>query len=168
MDKTGRPTLSVTAHYINITTLTDTGASCSLLRRDIYEKIVGKTHRVGHLEKTPRVQAVNGSEMPTIGQSQIQLDLIPDPVLVVFVDTLPHQMIIVNSILRNGCAVLDLHNQVLQWYGRKWKIQRHELAGFESIGPMPTEIGNARIDKLVRRNADIFSAKGETLGKCST
>ena len=136
------------------------------MRRDIYEKIVGKTHQVGHLEKTPRVQAVNGSDISTIGQTQIQLDHIPDPVHVVIVDELPHEMIIGNYILRNGCAVLDLHNNVLKWYGRNWKIKQHELAGYESIGPLPPKIGNARIDKIVRINADIFSAKGEPLGKC--
>ena len=69
------------------------------------------------------------------------------------------------SILRNGCAVLDLHNNVLQWYGSRWTIQQHEFAGFESIVPLPPKIGNASIDKLVRRNADIFSAKGEPLGE---
>ena len=136
------------------------------MRRDIYENIVGKTHQVGHLEKTPRVQAVNGSDISTIGQTQIQLDHIPDPVHVVIVDELPHEMILGNSILRNGCAVLDLHNNVLKWYGRNWKIKQHELAGYESIGPLPPKIGNARIDKIVRINADIFSAKGEPLGKC--
>ena len=144
----------------------DTGASCTLLRRDIFDKIVGKTHQVCYLHKTPRLQAVNGTEIQTIGQTQIQLDLIPEPISVIIVDSLSHDMIIGESILRSGCAILDLKNNVLQWYGRKWEIQQNSVSGFESIGPITPQTGNANIDALIRENADLFSAKGEKPGRC--
>ena len=75
-------------------------------------------------------------------------------------------MIIGESVLRSGCAILDLKDNMLQWYGRKGKIQQHGIAGFESIGPINPQTGNANIDALVRNNADLFSAKGEKPGKC--
>ena len=86
----------------------DTGASCTLLRRDIFDKIVNKTHQVCYLNKTPHVQAVNGTEINTIGQTQIQLDLIPVSVSVIIVDKLSHKMIIGESVLRSGCVILDM------------------------------------------------------------
>ena len=164
--RTGRPTLLVSSHNINILSLVDTGASCTLLQRDIFDKIVNKTHQVCYLNKTPRVQAVNGTEINTIGQTQIQLDLIPDPVSVIIVDKLSHEMILGESVLRSGCAILDLKDNILQWYGRKWKVQRHGIAGFESIGPITPQTGDANIDALVRQNADLFSSKGEKPGIC--
>ena len=102
----------------------DTGASCTLLRLDIFDKIVNKTHQVCYLNKTPRVQAVNGTEINTIGQTQIQLDLIPNPVSVIIVDKLSHEMILGESVLRSGCVILDLRDNIRQWYGRKWKVQQ--------------------------------------------
>ena len=164
--KLGRPTLIVNTHNVRFRALLDTGASCSLLRRDIFEQIVGKTHQICHLLKTPRMQAVNGTEIQAIGQTEIQLDLVPEPIKVIIVETLPHDMILGDSVLRNGCAVLDLRNNSLLWYGRKWSIERHGLTGFESIGPIAPQTGNACIDQLVRQNSDVFSAKGERLGDC--
>ena len=158
--------MSVTSHSIHILALLDTGASCALLRRDIFDKIIKKTHQVCYLTKTPRVQAVNGTDICTIGQTQIQLDLIPEPVPVIIVEQLPHDMIIGNSILRSGCAILDLPDNSLHWYGRRWRIKQHGAHGFESIGPITPQTGNANIDALVRRNADLFSAKGEKPGRC--
>ena len=101
--------MSVRSHGIHILAILDTGASCALLRRDIFDKIHQKTHQVCYLTKTPRVQAVNGTEIHTIGRHRMmQLDLVAEPVSVIIVELLPHAMIIGNSILRSGCAILDL------------------------------------------------------------
>ena len=109
-------------------------------------KLSTKTHQVG-------------TEINTIGQTHIQLDLIPDPVSVIIVDKLSHGMILGESVLRSGCAILDLKDNILQWYVRKWKVQQHGIAGFESIGPITPQTGDA--------NIDLFSSKGERPGVCN-
>ena len=55
---------------------------------------------------------------------------------------------------------------IIQLYGRKWMIQQHGSRDFKSIGRITPQNGNANIDALVRRNADLFSAKGEKPGRC--
>ena len=46
----GRPTVNLILSGIKVTALVDTGASCTLLRRDIFDLIVRKTHRACLLE----------------------------------------------------------------------------------------------------------------------
>ena len=71
----------------------DTGAACNLLRRNVYDKIVERTHQVHYLRPSPRIQAVNGTHIKVIGETEIQLDLIPDPVSVIIVENISHDMI---------------------------------------------------------------------------
>ena len=136
----------------------DTGAACNLLRRNVYDKIVERTHQVHYLEylrPSPRKQAVNGTHIKVIGETEIQLDLIPDPVSVIIVENISHDMILGEISLRSGAAVINMGNDSLTWYGRIW---RQFLPTYHSLGPTAPETGDNRIDKLVRKNADIFSA----------
>ena len=144
----------------------DTGAACNLLRRNVYDKIVERTHQVHYLRPSPRIQAVNGTHIKVIGETEIQLDLIPDPVSVILVENISHDMILGEISLRSGAAVISMGNDSLTWYGRIWRLSRQFLPTYHSLGPTAPETGDNRIDKLVRENADIFSAKGEPNGDC--
>ena len=72
-------------------------------------------------------------------------------------------MILGEFVLRSGCAILDLKDNILQRYVQKWKVQQHGIAGFESIGPITPQTRDAHIDAQVRQNTDLFSPKGEGL-----
>ena len=98
----------------------DTGAACNLLQRKVYDKIVARTRQIRYLRPSPRIQAVNGTHIKVIGETEIQLDLIPDPVAVIIVEDISHDMILGEVTLRSGAAVIDMGNDSLTWYGRQW------------------------------------------------
>ena len=68
--------------------------------------------------------------------------------------------------MRSGAAVINMGNDSLTWYGRIWRLSRQFLPTYHSLGPTAPETGDNRIDKLVRKNANIVSAKGEPNGDC--
>ena len=114
----------------------DTGAACNLLRRNVYDKIVERTHQVHYYRPSPRIQAVNGTHIKVIGETEIQLDLIPDPVSVIIVENISHDMILGEISLRSGAAVISMGNDSLTWYGRIWRLSRPFLPTYHSLGPI--------------------------------
>ena len=125
---------------------------------------MAQTHQRPHLKATPRLQAVNGTAIQIIGQTEIQIDLIPDPVPVIIAENIPHKMKIGDEFLRLGGAILDLGNNSMTWFGRRWSMQRSHPITNDSFGPTTPMTGNAEIDRLVRNNSNLFSAKGEPIG----
>ena len=63
----GRPTVNLVISGIKVTGLVDTGASCSLLRRDILDMIVKRTHRVHYLEDSAPLQGLGGVSLKVCG-----------------------------------------------------------------------------------------------------
>ena len=57
----------VNTHDVSFRALLDTGASCRILRRNIFEQLIGQTHQICHILKTRRMQAVNVTEIQAIG-----------------------------------------------------------------------------------------------------
>ena len=90
------------------------------------------------------------------------------PIEVVACEDLPHEMILGNISLRQERGIIDLAKNELTWFNQKWPLRRHGKHGYSSIGPIAPETGNARINKLIQRNADVFSVKGERNGECQT
>ena len=165
--KSGRPTIRLSTLGIGISALVDTGASCNLLRRDTLQKIMARNHRPSYIQTAPSLQGVNGLKLDVIGKTMIRLDDIKPAIEVVIVKTLPHEMIIGDASLRKGKAKLDLQQNRMHWFGKQWTLGRHGTQGHDGIGPIAPQTGNARINDLVTRNADIFSAKGEANGECT-
>ena len=62
----------VHTHDISFRALLDTGASCRILRRNIFEQLIGQTHQICHLLKTRRMQAVNGTEIHGLGSCEFR------------------------------------------------------------------------------------------------
>ena len=140
----------------------------SLLRRNVLDQIIQKTHRMHVLEKSGPLQGLGGMSLKVCGKTQISVAGIRTPLEVVVCDTLSHDMILGDTSLRNGRSIIDLANNELTWYSKKWPLKQHTKSGYASIGPIAPETGNSKINHLIRQNADCFSARGERNGACNT
>ena len=67
----GHPTVNLCIHGVKVTALVDTGASCSLLRWDIFDLIVKKKHQSSVLQPAGPLRGVNGSPLHVLGKTQI-------------------------------------------------------------------------------------------------
>ena len=155
-------------HGVCLTSLIDTGASVSLLRRDVLNLIINRTHRTFHVQHCGPLLGLGGVSLEVVGKTQISVAGIKQPLEVVVCDKLPHDMIIGDTSLRQGHSVIDLMRNELTWFSQKWPLRRHNQSGYSTIGPIVPETGNERINDVVRRNGDVFSAKGEKTGTCQT
>ena len=126
--------------------------------------IVKRTHRVHYLEDSAPLQGLGGVSLKVCGKTQIAVAGVASPIEVVVCEDLPHDMILGNTSLRQGRGIIGLAKNELTWFNQKWPLRQ----GYSSIGPIAPETGNARINKLIQRNADVFSAKGERNGECQT
>ena len=106
----GRPTVNLILSGIKVTALVDTGASCTLLRRDIFDLIVRRTHRACLLEHSGPLQGLGGVSLKVCGKTQVAISGIISPVEVVVCDELPHEMILGDTSLRKGGGVCDRFN----------------------------------------------------------
>ena len=162
----GRPTIAFTVNGINIMALVDTGACCNLLRRDILEQIMHRTHRSCLLKPAPALQAANGAPLDTAGKTEIKIDNVKKPVEVVIANTLPFDMILGDVSLRSGNSIIDLTKNNMMWFNRRWTLNKQRRYGIDGIGETPPQTGSPRFDALIKKNSDIFSAKGEANGDC--
>ena len=169
-DLTGnnRPTVNLVISGILVTALVDTGATCSLLRRDVFNLVVNKTHRSNVLHKTVPLKGLGGVSLQVDGRTQIQVANVKVPLDVVICRNIPHEMILGNDSLRVGNGVIDLKANVLSWNRKQWPLRQHSSPGYDSVGPIFPETGSSAIDALVHDNADVFAAKGEKNGCYST
>ena len=151
-----------------MTALVDTGASCTLLRRDIFDLIVRRTHRACLLEHSGPLQGLGGVSLKVCGKTQVAISGIISPVEVVVCDELPHEMILGDPSLRKGRGVIDLIRNVFTWFSQKLPLRCHLQDGYTSISPIAPETGSMEINQLIQQNSDCFSAKGERNGNCST
>ena len=78
-----------------------------------------------------------------------------------------HEMILGADNLRKGQGIINFRDDELFWHDKVWPL--HHIGGLyvESIGPLLPETGSDAVNKIVQRNSDIFSAKGEHDGCCS-
>ena len=165
-ESAGRPTVNLCIRGIKVVALVDTGASCNLLRRDIFDMLVAKTHRSAWLAPAPELLGVNGSPLDICGTTEISVNNVPVPITVYVAKHIPHDMILGDPSLRRGCGNIDLYKNELSWFSRMWPLRSHKRSGYGSIGPIAPVTGDATFDQLVKENYDVFSAKGEPTGQC--
>jgi len=163
-----RPTVNLVISGIKVTALVDTGATCSLLRRDVFDLVVHKTHRSNVLHKSLPLRGLGGLSLQVDGQTQIKVAGVRNPLNVVICRNIPHEMILGNDALRSGNGVIDLKSNILSWSHNTWPLRKHKSTGYASVGPIFPETGSAAIDNLIHKNSDVFSAKGEKNGCCTT
>ena len=163
-----RPTINFIISGILVTALVDIGATCSLLRSDVFSLVVNRTHRSNVLHKTVPLKGLGGVSLQVDGRLQIQVAIDKVPLDVVICRNIPHEMILVNDSLRVGNGVIDLNANVLSWFRKQWPLRSHSSPGYDSVGPIFPETGSCAIDALVHDNADVFAAKGEKNGCYNT
>ena len=71
-----------------------------ILRRNVLDQIIQKTHRVHVLEKSGPLQGLGGMYLIVCGKTQISVAGIHSPLEVVVCDTLPYDMILGDTFLR--------------------------------------------------------------------
>ena len=151
---------------IQITALVDTGASCTLLRLDTFHRISERTHRTLFVSPACPLQGVNGTPLDVVGQTEIRIGRIASPMKVTIAKTLGQEFILGADALHRGQGVVDMKDNQLIWYGYRWPLCRGGMSGQASIGPITPQTGHTRFDLLIRKNASVFSAKGEANGQC--
>ena len=72
-EESGRPTVSLIVSGIKLTVLVDRRASVSLLRRNVLDQIIKKTHRVHVLEKSGPLQGLGSMSLKVCGKTQISV-----------------------------------------------------------------------------------------------
>ena len=73
----------------------------------------------------------------------------------------------INALVDTGSSVNLLRRDILRWFRRTWIMQRQKRSDSCSRGQVNPQTGNKAFDELMRRNAVVFSAKGETNGTCT-
>ena len=161
------PTINLVISGILVTTLVDTGATCSLLRRDVFNLVVNRTHHSNVRHKSLPLRGLGGIFLQVGGQTQIKVAGVKTPLNVVICRNIPHEMILGNDTLQSGNGVIDLQSNSLSWNHNTWPLKQTS-PGYASVGPIFQETGSAAIDELIQNNADVFAAKGEKNGCCNT
>ena len=163
-----RPTINLVISCILVTTLVDTGATCSLLRRDVFNLVVNRTHRSNVRHKSPPLRGLDGIFLQVGGQTQIKVAGVKTPLNVVICRNIPQEIILGNDTLRSGNGVIDLQSNILSWNHNTWPLRQETSPGYASVGTIFPETGSTAIDELVQNNANVFAAKGEKNGCCNT
>ena len=151
---------------LSIGALVDTGASCTLLRLDIFHTLADRAHRHRLLADAPALRGVSGASLDVRGSTEIKIQGVAKPIRVTVLGDLPCKMVLGEDALQDGQGIIDFGRNVLRWHRREWPMRRIEHAFEASLGQVLPETGDKH-NKLIQKNADLFSAKGEPNGFCS-
>ena len=101
----GRPTVNVCICGIQVKALVDTGASCSLLRQDVFQQLVIQTHRTLYINPTVLLK-VTGTPLDMVGR--ICINGIQKPIDIVIAS-----MILGDPTRRQWSRAIDYRRNVL-------------------------------------------------------
>ena len=163
----GRPVVDLQVGGLSIGALVDTGASCTLLRLDIFHTLADRAHRHRLLADAPALRGVSGASLDVRGSTEIKIQGVAKPIRVTVLGDLPCKMVLGEDALQDGQGIIDFGRNVLRWHRREWPMRRIEHAFEASLGQVLPETGDEQINRLIQKNADLFSAKGEPNGFCS-
>ena len=144
--------------------LVDTGASHSLLRRSTFQQLCSTSGRRPILQKTVQLCGVTGHNIEVLGKTEIADDEL-GPIPVIIVEGIGHAMILGRDVLATDGAHIDYANSILTWRHRGLHLKA--AAGCQSLaslGPRPPIMESPAIEACIRKNEDLFAAKGERLG----
>ena len=109
--------------------------------------------------------SISGTPLNVKGTTNVRIDVVGIPVEVTVVEGTAHEMVLGDDALRRGRGVIDLRRNILRWHNHNWPLARLGAAQCEScVGPLQPESGDREVNKVVIKNSDIFSAKGERNG----
>ena len=139
--------------------MVDSGASRSLLRREVYLDICKGLSRIPLLKKTMPLFSVSGSPLDVLGETEIEMNA-GGAWPWTIVDGIPHEAILGADILRKGNAILNFTSQVLTLGMIDYPLY------FESK-QMISEISvTDPITDVIYQYDDIFYKKGTPLKEC--
>ena len=142
------------------------GASCTLLRLDIFHTLADRAHRHRLLADAPALRGVSGASLDVRWSTEIKIQGVAKPIRVTVLGDLPCKMVLGEDALQDGQGIIDFGRNVLRWHRREWPMRRIEHAFEASLGQVLPETGDEQINQLIQKNADLFSAKGEPNGFC--
>ena len=120
-----------------------------------------------YLKPGPPLCGISGQSIDVKGVTQIKIDNTRTVVKVAVVGKMDHEMILGADNLRRGQGIINFRDDELFWHNKVWPLHRIGGLYVDSIGPLLPETGSQAVNKIVQRNSDIFSAKGEHNGCCS-
>jgi len=138
-------------------TLADTGASRSLLRRDVFLDICKQLSRIPLLKAATPLLSVVGEELTVLGRAQMEMangSVWPWTI----VEGIQHEAILGADIMDEGNAILNFPSRVLTLGGCSYPL-------YSEPGVECTEFRDP-IEDVLRRYSDIFYKKGTPLKEC--
>ena len=141
----------------------DTGATCTLLRKDAYQTIVNSLGRTPLLKSTGPMLTVSGQHIKVCGETEISIDKI-GIIRVIVVENIKHKMLIGGDILSSGESIMDYKNRTLKIGRHIWKLYLYDMERHEKV---EETCGYPSIDKVMQQYSDVFSDKSDPHGFCN-
>ena len=129
----------------------------------MYHTIARASHRSLFVQPAPDLQGVNGQVVTVIGETEIRIDHVRQPVKVRIVDDLNQNMILGCDVLAG--AQIDMSRRILTMHGHSWSLFSNDI-GIAGLGSVLPVTGSPPFNELLRRNADVFSANKDAIGNC--
>ena len=127
----GRPRINLTLSGVLVKALVDTGATCFLLQRNVYQTIARASHRSLFVQPAPNLQGVNGQVVTVVGETELRIDHVRKPVKFRIVDDLNQDMILGCDVLAG--AQIDLSRRLLTMHGHRWPLYSNDI-GLAGLG----------------------------------
>ena len=161
-----RPEVKLTFNNLPVLALVDTGASGTLLRREIFDRICQSSHRIPTVRPSNvALQSVTGHPLQVLGTTQVMLEG-SIPLSVTIVDKLPQEMILGSDELVRGAGRLDLVSGTMLWFDRCWDLHLSPYLPPAQLAHTAPATHPAFND-IVRAFSDIFAEPNGQQGHCS-
>ena len=148
----------------SITSLLDSGASRSLLRRQEFDVICKQMGRHPILSKTVDLCAVTGHQLKVLGMTELyeeQLGSIP----IIVVEGIQYPCILGRDVLKQHEAIINYQTGTLTCNNASFTLTPGpNLSQIQSFGPRPPTMNRDKIKQCVMEHEHLFAAKGEPLG----
>ena len=131
----------------DIGALVETGASCTLLRLDIFHTLADRAHRHRLLADAP---ALRGASLDVRGSTEIKIQGVAKPIRVTVLGDLPCKMVLGVDVLQDGQGLIDFGQNVLRWHRREWPMRCIEHAFEASLGQVLPETGDEQINQVIQ------------------
>ena len=155
--------MSLTLKGLRLRALIDTGASRTVLRRAEFMELCDKIGRQPLVKRTSGLQSVTGHELHVWGETEIEEESL-GVISVTVVNDLPYPMIVGRDVLCADGAVINYPRGVLTW--REQELTLGPASVNPALGHMAAMGRDAEvIRECVESNADVFSAKGQQIGR---
>ena len=134
-----RPAVTFSIQGVKVTVLVDTGATCSLIRLDIFQELANKHHRSFYLKPGPPLCGISSQSIDVKRVTQIKIDNTRTVVKVAVVGKMDHEMILGADNLRKGQGIINFRDDELFWHNKVWPLRRIGGLYVDSIRPLLPE-----------------------------